>query len=81
MTSTTTYKTNAALKGIFAQHGLPLSVSSDNGLQLRSEEFAKYMEETGINHHRVTTKWPEANGEVKRQNQSLEKRMTEKVPL
>ncbi|XP_069770108.1 uncharacterized protein [Narcine bancroftii] len=33
------------------------------------------MRTTGIHHHKVTPKWPQANGEVERQNQSIEKRL------
>ena len=33
------------------------------------------MEQQGIRHHRVTAKWPQANGEVERQNSSLLKRL------
>ncbi|XP_069761609.1 uncharacterized protein [Narcine bancroftii] len=33
------------------------------------------MRTTGIHHHKVTPKWPQANGEVERQNQSMEKRL------
>jgi len=75
MRSTTAEKTVDSLKRIFARHGLPLSISSDNGPQFRSEVFANYMTDNGIAHHKVTPKWPQANGEVERQNQSLEKRM------
>ncbi|XP_030849310.1 uncharacterized protein K02A2.6-like [Strongylocentrotus purpuratus] len=75
MRSTTAEKTVAALAGIFARHGLPLTLYSDNGPQFISQVFADYMRLTGVHHHRVTPKWPQANGEVERQNQSLEKRM------
>ena len=33
------------------------------------------MEQQGSRHHRVTAKWPQANGEVERQNSSLLKRL------
>lgn len=75
MRSATVEKTIMAMKGIFSRHGLPLSVSSDNGLQFRSEEFAAYMVDNGIDHHLVMPKWIQANGEVECHNQSIEKRM------
>ncbi|XP_030834448.1 uncharacterized protein K02A2.6-like [Strongylocentrotus purpuratus] len=75
MKSTTEEKTVKALAEIFGRHGLPVTLYSDNGPQFISEVFAEYMNITGIHHHRVTPKWPQANGEVERQNQSIVKRL------
>ena len=75
MKSTTAERTVQALAEIFARHGLPATLYSDNGPQFISETFAQYMRAMGIHHHKVTPKWPQANGEVERQNQSIEKRM------
>ncbi|KAK3698601.1 hypothetical protein QZH41_014579, partial [Actinostola sp. cb2023] len=47
----------------------------DNGPQFISEKFKIFMQESGINHRRVTAKWPQANGEVERQNRSIMKRL------
>ena len=46
-----------------------------NGPQFIAQTFTDFMEAMGIYHHHVTPKWPQANGEVECQNQSLEKRM------
>lgn len=73
--STTAEKTVETLKVIFARHGLPLTVHSDNGPQFISQVFADYMKAIGAKHLKVTPRWPQANGEVERQNQSLLKRM------
>ena len=75
MKSTTADKTVTALKTIFARHGYPLTIHTDNGPQFVSDTFANYMEIIGAKHIRVTPRWPQANGEVERQNQSLLKRM------
>jgi hypothetical protein len=75
MKSTTAEKTVEALREIFARHGLPSTISSDNGPQFQSDIFRDFMETMGIVHHRVTPRWPQANGEVERQNRSLVKRM------
>ncbi|XP_030834780.1 uncharacterized protein K02A2.6-like [Strongylocentrotus purpuratus] len=75
MKSTTAEKTVKARAEIFGRHGLPVTLYSDNGPQFISEVFAEYMNITGIHHHRVTPKWPQANGEVERQNQSIVKRL------
>ena len=60
---------------IFAVHGLPVSMTSDNRPQFRSKEFEKYLVDNGILHCKVTPLWAQANGEVERQNRSLLKSM------
>ncbi len=75
MKSITAEKTIDALHRIFARHGLPISVSSDNGPQFKSATLHEYLAHMGIMHHKVTPRWPQANGEVERQNESLLKRM------
>ncbi|CAG2245497.1 unnamed protein product [Mytilus edulis] len=56
-------------------HGLPLSIHTDNGPQFVSQHFKNFMSEHGIVHHRTTPLWPQANGEVERQNRSIMKRV------
>ena len=63
------------LEKIFAVHGLPVTVTSDNGPQFRSEEFERYLVDNGILHRKVTPQWAQANGEVERQTGSLLKSM------
>ncbi|KAK3097548.1 hypothetical protein FSP39_010680 [Pinctada imbricata] len=75
MRKTTSDKIIDALEKMFLTHGLPYSITSDNGPQFISEEFATYVEENAIIHHRITPLWPQANGEVERQNRSLSKRI------
>ncbi|XP_060067122.1 uncharacterized protein K02A2.6-like [Ylistrum balloti] len=69
--SITAEKAVQSLKHMFSTHGYPLSITTDNGPQFRSEVFNQYMEEAGIEHHHITPLWPQANGEVERQNRSL----------
>ena len=68
MRSTTSEKIIESLERIFMIHGLPLSVTSDNGPQFVSNEFEKYLEDCGIKHRKTTPLWPQANGQVERQN-------------
>lgn len=75
MRSTTSEKVIECLEKIFTTHGLPQSLRSDNGPQFRSEVFEQYLENNGIEHRKTTPLWPQANGEVERQNRSLLKRM------
>ena len=75
LNSTTTGKVIASLKKIFLIHGLPKEITTDNGPQFISKDFADYLEMQGIKHRKVTPLWPQANGEVERQNRSLLKRL------
>ena len=73
--STTSEKIVSMLSKIFVTHGLPLSLRTDNGPQFVSDYFEKYLEENGIEHRRTTPLWPQANGEIERQNRSILKRL------
>ena len=48
--STTAQKTIAELRNIFATHGLPQQLVSDNGPQFVSDEFATFMKSNGVKH-------------------------------
>ena len=71
MQSTTTEKIIGALIPIFARYGYPFSVKSHNGSQFQSEEFKSFLLEHGVEHHTSPPLWPQANGEVERQNRTL----------
>ena len=58
MRSTVASKVISSLEEIFARHGLPESLTSDNGPQFVATEFTEYMEQQGIRHHRVTANSP-----------------------
>ncbi|XP_060084268.1 uncharacterized protein K02A2.6-like [Ylistrum balloti] len=75
MRSTTTERIIKSLRKIFLTHGLPLSITTDNGPQFIADSFADFLAEQGIEHRRVTPLWPQANGKVERQNKSLLKRI------
>ena len=64
MRSTTSEKIIERLEEIFTTHGLPLSVTSDNGPQFRCDVFEQYLEGRGVEHRKTTPLWPQANGEV-----------------
>ena len=55
-----------ALKTIYARHGVPDEVRSDNGPQYHSEEFAQFAKEWGFKHTTSSPRYPQANGEVER---------------
>lgn len=54
------------LNTIFARHGFPNTVKSDNGPPFQSSEFASFAKGCGFKHRKVMPLWPEANGEVER---------------
>ena len=59
------------LRHSFATHRLPECIVTDNCTPFLSKEFKTYLQENGITHHCVTPYWPQANGEVERQNRTL----------
>ena len=60
---------------MFITHGLPCSLRTDNGPQFISDHFKGYLENNGIEHRRTTPLWPQANGEIERQNRTILKRL------
>jgi transposase InsO family protein len=64
-----------SLENMFATHGLPWTVTSHNGPHFVAETFESFLQENGIEQRKTTPLWPQANGEIKRQNRSLLKRM------
>ena len=51
---------------IFALHGIPDTVVSDNGPQYISQEFADFAKDMGFTHITSSPLYPQANGEVER---------------
>ena len=60
-----------AIFPMFVRFGIPDSLRTDNGPQFASDEFEKFLTTNGIEHRTTTPLWPQANGEVERQNWSL----------
>ena len=57
-----------SLGKMFVTHGLPYTVTSDNGPHFVAESFQTFLEDSGIRHRKITPLWPQANGEIERQN-------------
>ena len=65
----------ASLEKMFATHGLPMSITCDNGPQFVSSDFKQYLCTNAIQLRNVTPLWPQANGQIERQNRTLLKAM------
>jgi hypothetical protein len=62
-----------ALDAIFARQGIPEIAKSDNGPPFNSEEFSDWSRYIGMEHRKITPRWPEANGEIERFMRTLNK--------
>ena len=66
MKSTTSTATVEKLREIFAIHGLPTTLVSDNGSNFTSSEFEEFMKRNGIKHIKVAPYHPASNGLAER---------------
>ncbi|CAB4028823.1 Transposon Tf2-9 poly, partial [Paramuricea clavata] len=64
MNKTPTSHTIRAFENVFARHGLPDTIKSDNGPSFQSKDVKDYLTTHGIHHHCVTPLWPQANGKM-----------------
>ena len=60
--STNAQETTRVLEKMFAQHGNPEQVKTDNGPPFQGNEFKLFCDQKGIKHRKITPRWPEANG-------------------
>lgn len=79
LNSTTSSQVIAVLKTIFARHGIPETVRSDNGPQYSSQEFARFASSYGFSHVTSSPRYPQSNGQVERMVQTI-KQMLKKSP-
>ena len=64
LATTSAQKVFPKLDSIFARHGIPSHLTSDNGPPFQSHEFGRYMTAMGITHTTSTPLWPQGNAEV-----------------
>ena len=63
LTTTTSFEASRTkLKKIFATHGVPKTLQSDNGPQFNSHAFGDFARESGFQHKRITPRHPKAQG-------------------
>lgn len=75
MTIITAKETIKRLDKIFRLWGIPRTITLDNAKQFVATEFEDYCRTKGIHLNHTSPYWPQANGEVERQNRSLLKRL------
>ncbi|KAF7712008.1 hypothetical protein HF521_001019, partial [Silurus meridionalis] len=62
LTSTTSEQVIAKTKSIFARHGIPMTVISDNGPQFASQSFKDFAKSYGFEHITSSPLYPQSNG-------------------
>ncbi|MES9880447.1 MAG: RNase H-like domain-containing protein [Sedimenticola sp.] len=71
MKSTTSNAIIQRLMRIFATHGLPDQITTDNAPNMVSDEMEKFFYQNGITHKRISPYWPRANGLCENFNKTL----------
>ena len=54
------------MKAIFARHGIPLTVMTDNAQQFKAKCFQEFAQEYGFTHVTSSPTYPQSNGEAER---------------
>ena len=66
MNTATAIATVGKMRRIFATHGLPLTLVSDNGPAFVGEEFEQFVEKNGVRHILTAPYHPSSNGQAER---------------
>ena len=66
LTSLTSEHTIVVMKEVFATHGIPDVIMSDNGPQFSAKAFAQFAKSYGFTHTTRSPRYPQANGEAER---------------
>ena len=65
-TAATSQATVRKMREVFATHGLPDEIVTDNGTHFTGTEFQRFMTQNGIRHIKVTPYHPSSNGLTER---------------
>ena len=74
--STTAKSVICHTKSIFARHGIPNVIRSDNGPQFSSNEFKQFSQQWGFSHISVSPYHPQANGLAEKYVQIVKRLLT-----
>ena len=72
LTSTSSQAIVTHLKSIFAEHGIPAQLVTDNGPHYSAKEFQDFTESYGVEHITSSPHYPQANGSSERMVQTVE---------
>ena len=79
MKKTTSEYTIEKLRQVFASHGLPTELVSDNGPQFVSSEFERFLKQNNVQHILSPPYHPSTNGEAERFVQTFKRAMKTKI--
>ena len=71
--STTSATIISKLFKIFLVHGLPETLTNDNGGQFTFNEMESFLKINGITHNETTPLWPQASGQIEGNNRVIKK--------
>ena len=85
MSTTTATQTIIKLRKLFAAHGLPKQLVSDNGPQFTADEFSTFCKMNGDKHIRCSPYHPSSNGQAEQFVQTFKRAVkasdNQKTPL
>ena len=81
LNSTTSAAVIYHLKSVFAEHGIPETLVSDNGPQYNSQELAAFCKQWGIDHMTSSPLYPQGNGFIERSVQTVKNAFTKSRSL
>ena len=76
LSSTTSKSIIQAMKTIFARHGIPEVVMSDNGPQYSSQEFKDFAADYNFKHITSSPNFPQSNGQAERGVKTVKRLLT-----
>ena len=66
------------LKSIFARHGIPAKVFTDNGPQFSANLFSSFSKSYGFTHKTSSPRYPQSNGEAERAVRTVKNILTKR---